>query len=60
MSSEHCPHYGAARNVSIATTGRRETLPDGGVRPVRTRSYHCATRRGFIRREEVEAGRPCS
>lgn len=60
MSSEYCPHCRAARSVSVATTSRHETLPDGGVRPVRTRSYHCSTCRRFIRSEEVDAGRPSS
>ena len=60
MSSEYCPRCRAARSVSVETTSRRETLPDGGARSVRTRSYHCAACRGFIRSEEVDAGRPSS
>ena len=57
MSSEYCPHCRSARNVSVETTRRRVTLPEGGVRSVRTRSYHCSTCRGFIRSEEIEEGR---
>ena len=60
MSSEYGPHCRSARRRLRRDHQPPRDLPDGSVRPVRTRSYHCATRRGFIRREEVDAGRPCS
>ncbi len=60
MNPEYCPRCRASRNVSVLTTRRRVTLPGGGVRPVRTRSYHCSSCRQFIRSEEVEEGEPAS
>ena len=60
MNPEYCPRCRATRNISVQSTRRRVTLPDGEVRPVRTRSYHCASCRQFIRSEEVEEGEPAS
>ncbi len=56
MNPEYCPRCRASRNVSVQSTSRRVTLPDGEVRSVRTRSYHCASCRRFIRSEEIEEG----
>ena len=53
---EYCPRCRASRNVSVQSISRRVTTPDGEVRRVRTRSYHCASCRQFIRSEDVEEG----
>ena len=56
---EYCPRCRASRNVSVQSISRRVTTPDGevrSVRSVRTRSYHCASCRQFIRSEDVEEG----
>ena len=60
MSPEYCPNCRASRNVSVQSTSRRVSLPDGEVRSVRTRSYHCGSCRQFIRSEEIEEGAPAS
>ncbi len=53
---EYCPRCRASRNVSVQSISRRVTTPDGQVRSVRTRSYHCGSCRQFIRSEDVEEG----
>ncbi len=52
MQRAFCPKCGALTNMEVTTSRRKVTEPDGTVREVVTRTYHCETCHSFVRSDE--------
>ena len=61
MGRAFCPRCGVTRNMEVTVSRRRVEEPDGTVRQVVTRTYHCETCGCFVRseREPVPPAAEC-
>jgi hypothetical protein len=54
MSITLCPRCHAVRNMVMSTSTRMITGPDGKVKEIRTKLFHCDTCNSFVCSEDIE------
>ena len=52
--SEFCPKCQSLQGIEVAVSQREEVDPEGNLRNIVTKSYHCANCRATLRSEDFE------
>ena len=54
VHKELCPRCQSLRSMRVSISRRKVTDPEGGVKEILTKSFHCGTCHSFVRSEDIE------
>jgi len=54
MPREFCPRCGAVGNMEVTVSRRQAKAPDGTVKEIVTKTFHCEACHSFVRSEDTE------